>query len=49
MNKHIVKRGMLAADSGFEVVGSVQRNNVASMHDAYTMTKAIGLLHRMGG
>jgi hypothetical protein len=49
MDKHIVKRGMLAAYYGLEIVGRVKRNNVTSMHDTYTMTEAIGLLHRMGG
>src|SRR5437660_6036911 len=39
MNKHIVKRGMLAAYYGLEIVGSVKRNNVTSMHDAYAMTE----------
>jgi hypothetical protein len=49
MDKHIVERGMLAAYYGLEIFRSIQRNDVSSMHDTYTMTEAIGLLHRMGG
>src|SRR5258706_16221355 len=49
MDKHIVERCMLASYCGLEIVRSIQRNDVSSMHDTYTMTEAIGLLHRMGG
>src|SRR5258706_4033549 len=49
IDKHIVERGMLTAYCGLEIVRSIQRNNVSSMHDAYAVTEAIGLLHRMGG
>src|SRR5579875_167683 len=47
MDKHVAQCGMLAAYRGFEMIGCVQRDDTATMHDANTSAKAVGLLHRV--
>src|ERR1700674_648792 len=49
MDKHIVECRLLATHCGFEILRSVKRNDVASVHNPYTIAEAISFLHGMRG